>query len=147
MEETIQGSEPVKQEPRASGGTGGQSVIVIDKLVKQFGKLRAVDHWRGLANSWAVYPRRWPFCAPNNVVVPRRGQIPPAALTRSRVNRRRWPGGVPHAGRGLSGPVTNPARSLCFRGTHRRGPATPWCRPPGPRPPPARRYAHPPAAR
>jgi hypothetical protein len=41
------------------------------------------------------------FMHESNVVVPRRGQTPPAALTRSRVNRRRGPVGAPHVGRGL----------------------------------------------
>ena len=44
MEESMQGSEPVKQEPQAIRGTNGEPVVVIEKLVKQFGKLRAVDH-------------------------------------------------------------------------------------------------------
>jgi ABC-2 type transport system ATP-binding protein len=44
MEETMQGSGPVRQEPQATGGTTAEPVIVIDKLVKQFGKLRAVDN-------------------------------------------------------------------------------------------------------
>jgi len=44
MEETVRGSEAMKQEPKATGGTPGEPVIVIDKLVKQFGKLRAVDN-------------------------------------------------------------------------------------------------------
>jgi ABC-2 type transport system ATP-binding protein len=44
MSETVQGSEPVKEEPQATSGKPGEPVVVIDTLVKQFGRLRAVDH-------------------------------------------------------------------------------------------------------
>jgi ABC-2 type transport system ATP-binding protein len=44
MTETMPNSGPMEQEPRTSNGTLEEPVVVIDKLVKQFGKLRAVDN-------------------------------------------------------------------------------------------------------
>ena len=44
MAETIQGPEPAKQDARATAGSTGEPVVVIENLVKQFGKLRAVDN-------------------------------------------------------------------------------------------------------
>jgi|SRR5579864_1927550 len=42
MAETMHDSG--QQEPRASNGMPGEPVVVVDKLVKQFGRLRAVDN-------------------------------------------------------------------------------------------------------
>ena len=44
MAETMPDSGPEEQERRPVNGTPGEPVVVIDKLVKQFGKLRAVDN-------------------------------------------------------------------------------------------------------
>ena len=44
MADTEQGSEPVEQLPQATKVNGGEPVVVVDQLVKQFGRLRAVDH-------------------------------------------------------------------------------------------------------
>ena len=55
MEETMPGSEPLKQEPQAAGGQTGEPVVVIDALIKQFGKLRAVDNLSMTIRSGETY--------------------------------------------------------------------------------------------
>ncbi len=44
MADTEQGSEPVERLPQTTEVNGGEPVVVVDHLVKQFGKLRAVDN-------------------------------------------------------------------------------------------------------
>lgn len=44
MEDIPQSFQPVEHSPGAAGENNGEPIVVVDQLVKHFGKLRAVDH-------------------------------------------------------------------------------------------------------